>query len=385
MSNSKLDIKSHLNNNFRKLYDQTPTLYFSPGRVNLIGEHTDYNNGFVMPLAISMGTYVAISKRDDQVINIYNENLDENLSFNLNHIKVELSNTWQNYAIGLFNIIVNDYSKNVRGANFYIFSDLPFGAGLSSSASFTTALGYAYNDIYQLNLSKFGLAIIAQKVEHDYIGTKCGLMDQMACIFSQKNTATIIDLDNHEYKNIPFDLNEVCLLICDTNIKHSLAESAYNNRRKNCKAIAKFNSINSLRELDKELLAKTKNSFSIEDYNLALHVFTENQRVLDAAEAMRSTNWSELGKLMYQSHTSLKDNYKVSCDELDYLVELAKSYDQVYGARMTGGGFGGSTIHLIPVNILEYYKNYLEKNYYEKFNIKPTFYISKASQGAHKL
>ena len=374
-----------LHNEFRKLYNTEPQVYFSPGRVTLIGEHTDYNNGLVMPFAIDMGTYIAIAKREDELVWVYRENLDDKKSFALSEIQTEISNTWINYVKGVLHTIIKDYSKALTGADIYIYSDLPFGAGLSSSASLTTALGFAYNELYTLELSKFELSKITKLVEHNYIGTKCGLMDQMACIFSHKNMATMIDCDSYEHKNIDFDLDEVCLLICDTNIKHNLAETAYNHRRKTCEDIAKFNDINSLRELNNGILAKGANNFSLEDYKLALHIYTENKRVLDATNAMQSKDWTKLGELMYQSHNSLRDNYMVSCDELDYLIELASKYNKVYGARMTGGGFGGSTIHLIPTTILEDYKKHLEEKYFNKFQIKPLFYISKPCDGARKL
>ena len=378
-------IKDNLVSRFNKLYNTTPEMFFSPGRVNLIGEHTDYNNGFVMPFAINKGTFIAIAKRDDNIVNVYSENLDDSTSFKLAEIKQEISNTWQNYIKGTFNIIKEDFSPNIKGADIYIFSDLPFGAGLSSSASLNTAIAYAYNEIYRLDISKLNLAKIAQKVEHDYIGTKCGLMDQMACIFSQENSATMIDCDSDKHNNIPFELDELSVLIADTNIKHNLADSAYNKRRQVCENIAKFNNIKSLRELDDQKLEHTKANFSEEDYKLALHVFTENQRVSDATKAMQNKDWQSLGKLMYQSHNSLKNDYKVSSDELDYLVDLSRQFDGVYGARMTGGGFGGSTIHLLPSKMLKEYSNYLESNYYAKFNIRPNFYISKACQGTHNI
>lgn len=378
-------IRDNLSNRFTTLYNKIPKVFFSPGRVNLIGEHTDYNNGFVMPFAINKGTFISIATRDDSIVNVYSENLDDSTSFCINEIKQQLANTWQNYIKGTINIIKQDFSNDIKGADIYIFSDLPFGAGLSSSASLNTALAYAYNEIYQLNLSKLELAKIAQKVEHQYIGTKCGVMDQMACLFSQQNAATMIDCNNNHCDNIPFELDSLSVLICDTNIKHNLASSAYNKRRQVCENIALFHKIKSLRELDSQKLEYTKLNFSEEDYKLALHVFTENQRVIDATKAMAVKDWQQLGKLMYQSHNSLKNDYKVSCDELDYLVELSQNFAGIYGARMTGGGFGGSTIHLLPTKLLKEYTSYLEKNYFEKFNIKPSFYISKACQGTCKL
>lgn len=378
-------IKDNLVSRFNKLYNITPEMFFSPGRVNLIGEHTDYNNGFVMPFAINKGTFIAIAKRDDNIVNVYSENLDDSTSFDLAEIKQEISNTWQNYIKGTINIIKEKFSTNIKGADIYIFSDLPFGAGLSSSASLNTAIAYAYNETYELNISELDLAKIAQKVEHNYIGTKCGLMDQMACIFSQENSATMIDCDDDKHNNIPFELDELSVLIADTNIKHNLADSAYNKRRQVCENIAKFNNIKSLRELDNQKLEQTRANFSEEDYKLALHVFTENQRVVDATKAMQTKDWQSLGKLMYQSHNSLKNDYRVSSDELDYLVDLSRKFDGVYGARMTGGGFGGSTIHLLPSKMLKEYSNYLESNYYAKFNIRPNFYISKACQGTHQI
>ncbi|API87787.1 galactokinase [Francisella uliginis] len=378
-------IKDNLVSRFKKLYNTNPEMFFSPGRVNLIGEHTDYNNGFVMPFAINKGTFIAIAKRDDNIVNVYSENLDDSTSFDLVEIKQEISNTWQNYIKGTLNIIKEEFSANIKGADIYIFSDLPFGAGLSSSASLNTAIAFAYNETYELDISKLDLAKIAQKVEHNYIGTKCGLMDQMACIFSQENSATMIDCDNDKHNNIPFELDELSVLIADTNIKHNLADSAYNKRRQVCENIAKFNNIKSLREIDNQKLEQTKANFSEQDYKLALHVFTENQRVVDATKAMQTKDWQSLGKLMYQSHNSLKNDYRVSSDELDYLVDLSRKFDGVYGARMTGGGFGGSTIHLLPSKMLKEYSNYLESNYYAKFNIRPNFYISKACQGTHQI
>ncbi|AEB28493.1 galactokinase [Francisella hispaniensis] len=378
-------IKDNLTNRFNTLYNKNSQVFFSPGRVNLIGEHTDYNNGFVMPFAINKGTFISIASRDDNIVNVYSENLDDSASFNIDEIKQELSNLWQNYIKGTINTIKQDFCSDIKGADIYIFSDLPFGAGLSSSASLNTALAYAYNEIYQLKISKIDLAKIAQKVEHEYIGTKCGLMDQMACLFSQQNAATMIDCNDNHYDNIPFELDNLSVLICDTNIKHNLADSAYNKRRQVCENIARFHSIKSLRELDSQKLEDTKLNFSEEDYKSALHVFTENQRVIEATKAMVAKDWQKLGKLMYQSHNSLKNDYKVSCDELDYLVELSQNFAGIYGARMTGGGFGGSTIHLLPTKFLKDYTSYLEKNYFEKFNIKPSFYISKACQGTCKL
>ncbi len=378
-------IKDNLINRFVRLYDRDPKVFFSPGRVNLIGEHTDYNNGYVMPFAINKGTFISIATRSDNIVNVYSENLDDSTSFNINEIQQEISNTWQNYIKGVINIIKLDFYKDIKGADIYIFSDLPFGAGLSSSASLNTALAYAYNEIYELNISKLELAKIAQKVEHEYIGTKCGIMDQMACLFSKQNAATMIDCNDNHCDNIPFELDNLSVLICDTNIKHNLADSAYNKRRQVCEDIAKFNNIKSLRELNIEKLEHTKANFNEAEYKLALHVYTENQRVVDATSAMTTKDWSNLGKLMYQSHNSLKNDYKVSCNELDYLVELSQSFAGVYGARMTGGGFGGSTIHLLPTKLLKDYTKYLEKNYFEKFNIKPTFYISKACKGTHKI
>ncbi|WP_234393415.1 galactokinase [Francisella adeliensis] len=385
MDNTTNNIINNLHNDFRELYEKEPSIYYSPGRVNLIGEHTDYNCGFVMPFAINMGTYIAIAKRDDDLVRVYSKNLNEKKSFILEEVQEKIINSWDNYIKGVFNIIAKDYGKKIQGVDIYIYSDLPFGAGLSSSASLATALAFAYNNLLNLGLKDIELATAAQQVEHRYIGTNCGLLDQMACILSKEDMTTMIDCNTYEHKNIPLNLEELTLLIVDTNIKHNLAESAYNDRRKTCENIARFNNIKSLRELNIENLTVTKESFSKDDYSLAKHIYTENQRVLDAAKAMKDKNWKKLGELMYQSHYSLKDDYKVSCNELDYLVVLSESFDGVHGARMTGGGFGGSTIHLVPKKVVEEYKAYLEKNYYDRFKIKPLFYMSKACNGTHKI
>ena len=375
--------KEQLITSFQKHFKTTPEIYFSPGRVNIIGEHTDYNNGYVMPIAINMGTFVAIAKRNNTNVNVYSKNLEDSVSFKLEDIQIKIENSWQNYIKGTLKAIEQKIDSNLQGADIYIYSNLPFGAGLSSSASLTTAICYAYNDLYSLNLSKLDIAKISQAVEHNFIGTKCGIMDQMACVYSIENNATLIDCNDYSIKNISFEIDDKCLLICDTNIKHNLADSAYNKRREVCENIARFNKIKTLRKL--KTLKNTKENFSTDDYNKAKHVFTENQRVLDSAKAMQNKNWQKLGELMYQSHFSLKDNYEVSSDELDYLVELAQKFDGVYGARMTGGGFGGCTIHLLDESKFEKYKVYLKNKYQSKFGIEPFFYISKASKGSHKV
>lgn len=376
------DLRNHYQSIFNR---QDYQCFYAPGRVNLIGEHTDYNNGFVMPLAINMGTTVAIAPRDDTKISVYSKNLDQLDTFDLHHFSNSEHSQWCRYIGGMLSLIqqsTNDITK-VKGADIYISSNLPIGAGLSSSASLTVALGYAYATLYQLEISKTDIAKLAQQVEHQYIGTLCGIMDQMICASAREHHALLIDCQSLNAEHIPFNLTDVSLMICDSNVKHNLAESAYNKRRESCEKVAKIFNIASLRDLTVEQLMASKDLLDIESLQCAKHVVNENHRVLQAANAMKNADWLTLGKLMYASHNSLQYDYKVSCDELDYLVELSISYSGVYGARMTGGGFGGCTIHLVQDHVIDDYQKYLKSAYYKRFNKAPTFYISRAYQGAH--
>lgn len=376
------DLHSHYQSIFNR---QDYQCFYAPGRVNLIGEHTDYNNGFVMPLAINMGTTVAIAPRDDTKINVYSKNLDQLDRFDLHHFSNSEHSQWCRYIGGMLSLIQQSTKEitKIKGADIYISSNLPIGAGLSSSASLTVVLGYAYATLYQLKLSKTDIAKLAQQVEHQYIGTLCGIMDQMVCASAREHHALLIDCQSLNAEHIPFNLTDVSLMICDSNVKHNLAESAYNKRRESCEKVAKIFNINSLRELTIEQLMTSKDLLDIESLQCAKHVVNENHRVLQAANAMKNADWLTLGKLMYASHNSLQYDYQVSCDELDYLVELSIAYSGVYGARMTGGGFGGCTIHLVQDHVIDDYQQYLKSAYYKRFNKAPNFCISRAFQGVH--
>ncbi|WP_162896652.1 galactokinase [Cysteiniphilum halobium] len=378
------DLHDHYQSIFNR---QDYQCFYAPGRVNLIGEHTDYNDGFVMPLAINMGTTVAIAPRNDTKVSVYSKNMDQLDRFDLNNFSASEHLQWCRYVGGMLSLIQQSAKEIIKtkGADIYISSNLPIGAGLSSSASLTVALGYAYTTLYQLKFDKIDIAKLAQQVEHQYIGTLCGIMDQMVCASAYENHALLIDCQSLKTEHIPFNLTDVSLLICDSNVKHNLAESAYNKRRQACEKVATTFNIKSLRALTIEQLMASRDLLDIESFQCAKHIINENHRVLQAANAMKNNDWLTLGKLMYASHNALQHEYKVSCDELDYLIELSIEYPGVYGARMTGGGFGGCTIHLVQNHVIDHYQHHLKTAYYNRFKKSPTFYISRAYQGVHLL
>ena len=369
---------------FTKMYHSEPQVYYAPGRVNIIGEHTDYNHGYVMPMAINMGTTVAIAKSQGDNITVYSNNLSESYAFKLGSSVNKSAPSWTNYVYGLTTLFLEN-NANLSGMNIFINSNLPMGAGLSSSASLSIALGHAILDIHGLPVNLPELTKISQKVEHQFIGTQCGIMDQTICAMAKQGHAMQLDCQSLEIKYIPFESDDVSLLICDTGVKHQLCSSEYNIRKQECDAICKHFNIDSLRHLDLNSLNSQKNYIPINLYNRALHIITENQRVLDISSAMTLKDWSKFGDLMYESHHSLRDHYDVSCTELDLLIEEAKEIVGIYGARMTGGGFGGCAIFLIQQSQHVAIKSKLTKAYEINCHKNLVCYMSKPCFGAQRI
>jgi galactokinase len=378
-----------LKQKFAEIYGAEPRIFRAPGRVNLIGEHTDYNGGFVLPMAIDRETAIAVSAREDRKIRAFTFNLEETGEFDLDEEKDRKKGFWLNYVEGVARIIERTGAK-LSGADMLIYSDVPTGAGLSSSAALETAVGLALSEISASKIDRVTLARIGQQAEHEFVGAKVGIMDQFVSANAKRNHALLLDCRSLEFENVPLDTKEVAVVICDTNIKHNLATSGYNARREECEqaveTLKKFlPEIEQLRDVSREEFDKYAENLPEIIRRRARHVITENERTLEAAVALKKNELEEFGQLMWQSHESLKNDFEVSCRELDLLVEIAKDTEGVLGGRMTGGGFGGSTVNLVKRENLDEFKEKIEFEYQRQIEIKPTILISEASDGASEI
>ncbi|MEG8947313.1 galactokinase [Rosettibacter firmus] len=371
---------------FKELFNETPLLLRSPGRINLIGEHTDYNMGFVLPGAIDRAIYFAITPRNDKLCKIYAYDLNDNYEFSVNEIQ-HSEKGWPNYLIGIVDQL-NQLGYNINGFNLVFGGDIPIGAGLSSSAALEAGLAYALNSIYDLKISKLDLVKLSQKSENEFVGVKCGIMDQYINIFGEQNKLLKIDCRTLEYEYEPFEFNNIAIVLFNTGVSHSLASSEYNLRRKECKVGVEivrkdFPEINSLRDVSLEILNEYKNKMTNKIFNRCKYVIEENDRLLKACDALKKKDLTTLGNLLYQTHEGLSKDYEVSCEELDYLVDLTKEHSSIYGARMMGGGFGGCTINLIEKDAVDYVCNLFSKKYKEKFGIELKYYVTSISNGTN--
>lgn len=334
---------------FTELYKSEPIIARAPGRVNLIGEHTDYNDGFVLPAAVDKEIVFALQKNGSDKVRVYSLDMQENEEFCLSELKKKKG--WINYIVGVFAEIAAKGLK-AEGTDIVFAGDVPLGAGMSSSAALECALTTGLNYMYGGNFDKLELALVAQKAEHNYAGVKCGLMDQYASMFGKTDSVIKLDCRSQKHEYFHFNFSEFNLVLCDTNVKHSLASSEYNMRRAQCeKGISEiqkqFPSVKNLRDLTLEMVAQFKTKLDPVIYNRCSYVVEENLRVEKACQSLLKNDFKAFGELMYQSHDGLKDKYEVSCKELDFLTECTKNNNDVLGARMMGGGFGGCTINLV--------------------------------------
>lgn len=381
--------KESISASFRDKYKQDATVTVkSPGRINIIGEHTDYNNGFVLPAAIDKYIYVALSERDDQELHLYSVDYNQ-------YYKTDLSTSendapeWAKYIIGVAQLI-NNRTHKVRGFNLYLEGDVPLGAGLSSSAALSCATGFGINELFDCELSRIEIAQIGQQTEHEYIGLKCGIMDQFASVLGKDNHAIKLDCKSLTYEYVPLDWAEYEIILLNTNVKHNLASTAYNDRRNSCEQGVKwvkeqFPSIESLRDVTLEQLDTIVLPKDDDIYTKCRFIVQENQRLYDAVEAFKNNDMIQLGKLLYQAHWALSKEYEVSCPELDFLVSNTEKIDSVVGARMMGGGFGGCTINLIKKGHTEDFINTISPAYKENFNLELTPIKVKISNGTSML
>ena len=367
-------------------------LFFSPGRINLIGEHTDYNGGNVFPCAISLGTYAAYGARDDDQIQMYSENLPDTgiITFSLNDLDYKKEDDWTNYPKGMINYIAKAGYKLDHGFNLYIHGNLPDGAGLSSSASIELLMGTILKNVFNLDIEQLDLVKLGQKVENNFIGVNSGIMDQFAVGMGKKNQAILLDTNTMEYHYAPVELGNNVIVIMNTNKHRALADSKYNERRSQCEqALAllqtKLN-IKSLGELSIDDF--DRNSYLINDDILirrARHAVFENQRTLKAIKYLKENNLVEFGKLVNASHISLHYDYEVTGVELDTLVEAAWQQSGVLGARMVGAGFGGCAIAIVDKDQVDDFQENVGKIYQDKIGYAADFYIAEISDGPKEI
>ena len=369
---------------FKAKFQTEPILIFSPGRINIIGEHTDYNDGFVFPAAVNKGIVAALQKSDSNTSKVFAVDKQEMVAFSLDKLKPMAQGSWQNYILGVIAEIQNR-SKIVGNFNMAFGGDIPGGAGMSSSAALENSVVYGLNELFNLGLSKHDMILISQKAEHNYVGVKCGIMDQYASMFGIENHALLLDCRTVEATPFEINFKDHELILINTNVKHSLSDSAYNDRRSVCESISEMLKIKALRDATEFDLQAIKNKITPENYQKALFVIQENDRAVRASKAMKADDLETLGKLIYASHDGLQNQYKVSCEELDFLVEQAKANKHVLGARMMGGGFGGCTINLVAKNESDAFKATVSKAYKEKFNKNCSIYAVELSNGTHVI
>jgi len=379
---------------FQELFNEKPLLVRSPGRVNLIGEHTDYNEGFVLPAAIDKAIYFAISPRNDKHCSLFALDMNESFEFAARLVFDESKRVsslrfterhWPNYLMGVVDQILK-MGYNLKGFNCVFGGDIPIGAGMSSSAAIEAGLAFGLNHIFNLGLDKISLVKLAQKAENEFVGVNCGIMDQYINIFGKSGNVLRIDCRSLEYNYFPFDYKDISIVLFDTGVSHSLASSEYNQRRKECtlgvEQIKKDHSqIKSLRDVTFEMLNAYKNKFDSKIFRRCKYVVEENDRMMKACESLNKKDLKSFGKLMYQTHQGLSKDYEVSCKELDYLVELTTDNPGVYGSRMMGGGFGGCTINLIENKVVDETKKIISEKYKQKFNIDLKTYITSIGNG----
>ena len=373
---------------FTRLYGGAPLLVRAPGRVNLIGEHTDYNEGFVFPVAIGFQTRIAIVNRADRLLVVTSENYAERVEYDLDTLPKVPRGHWSDYVVGVVQLLQTRIGS-VPGANLLLNGDVPQGAGLSSSASLEVAVCKAFLEVSGRQLDPVIVAQLCQQAENDFIGARCGIMDQFISVNGKKDHALRLDCRTLEYRLLPIP-PDTRLVICNTMVRHNHADGEYNERRAECETAARFFAervpgVKTLRDVTMEDYEKWGGELPELIRKRCHHILSENVRVLQAAEALQAHNLQLFGRLMASSHASLRDDFEVSCKELDLMVQLAERKEGVYGARMTGGGFGGCVITLVQENHVEQFKQSVREEYKRETGRDPEIYVSSAADGASRL
>ena len=372
---------------FKSLFGNDYMVYTSPGRVNLIGEHTDYNGGFVFPGAIDKGIYAAINPNGTDKVRAYSVDYEGQVEFGMNEEDAP-QESWARYIFG----VCREMKKRgfePKGFDTVFVGDVPLGAGMSSSAALESTFANALNDIFNLNIDRFELAKIGQSTEHNYCGVKCGIMDQFASVFGKKGHLMRLNCATMEFEYFPFNPEGYKVVLLDTVVKHELASSAYNKRRESCESAcahikARHPEVNYLSDATMAMLDEVKSEISEEDYMRAVYVIGEKQRVLDVCAALEKGDYDTVGDRMFGTHYGMSKEYEVSCEELDFLNDVAKQCG-VTGSRVMGGGFGGCTINLVKEDLYDNFIATAKKEYLAKYNREPKVYDVVISDGARRI
>ena len=381
----------YVRSRFIKHFDgKTGNIYAAPGRINLIGEHTDYNGGFVFPGAVDCGILAEVRPNGTETVMCYSIDLKDRVEFKVNDEKGP-SATWARFIFGMVKEM-QARGVDVKGFNTAFAGDVPLGAGMSSSAALESCFAYALNDLFGDNkVSKWEMVLAGQATEHKYIGCNCGIMDQFASVFGQEGKLMRLDCNSRDFEYFPFDPQGYKLLLVNSCVKHELAGSPYNDRRNSCENVVKAvnekdpsRNAKTLRDCTWEDLEAVKEAVSAEDIQRATFVLGEKDRVLGVCEALNKGDYEEVGKLMYATHTGLSKDYEVSCEELDFLNDVAKECG-VTGSRIMGGGFGGCTINLVKDSLIDSFVATVKKKYFEKFNIMPKIHNVNIGNGARRI
>lgn len=366
--------------------------YFAPGRVNLIGEHTDYNGGHVFPCALTLGTYGIARKREDNKLRFYSVNFERLgvIESSLEDLKPYKAAEWTNYPKGVMWAFEERGYKLPNGLDILLYGNIPNGSGLSSSASLEVLTGVILKDMFEFDVSMTDIALIGQFSENNFNGCNCGIMDQFASAMGKKDNAIFLDTNTLQYEYAPVVLEDAKIVIINSKVKHSLVDSAYNDRRNECetalKELQEVVAVQTLGDLTEEAFEKHKDAIKSEiRQKRARHAVYENQRTIRAVEALKENRIEEFGKLMNESHRSLRDDYEVSCKEIDILVDLAWETEGVIGSRITGGGFGGCTVSIVKNDAVDHFVDEIGKIYEEKVGHKAEFYVVDIGDGAKTL
>lgn len=375
-------MKTIIHNEFTERFGQESVFYASAGRINLIGEHTDYNGGYVFPGAIDKVIMAEIAPNDTDKVRVYSIDIDEYVEFGLNEEDAP-TQSWARYIFGVCREILKR-GGSVKGFDAVFAGNVPLGAGLSSSAALESCFAFALNDMFNDNsIDKFELARIGQSTEHNYCGVNCGIMDQFASVMGQKGKLMRLDCRSMEFEYFPFNPEGYELVLLDSAVKHELADSPYNKRRASCERVAKRLGLETLRDATMTMLKAIRTDITAEDYFRAKFVIEEKDRVLAVCDALNAGDYETVGQKMYETHHGLSDDYEVSCEELDFLNDIAKECG-VTGSRIMGGGFGGCTINLVKKDLLDKFVETAKVRFNEKYGHEPKVYPVVISDGAHK-
>ncbi|MGB9596152.1 MAG: galactokinase [Candidatus Poribacteria bacterium] len=384
MTNNRIE---RLIDSFKAKFDGIPDVIVrAPGRVNLIGEHTDYNDGFVLPIAIDRDIMIASRRREDKIIRLYSLDYDQSVEFGLDDIKYDDDKKWSNYPRGVAHFL-QESEYAISGLDAVITGNIPIGAGLSSSAAMEVATAFTFEKICDLNIDPVQMALLCQKAENKFVGVNCGIMDQFISRLGKKDHALLLDCRSLEFELVPINLENIKIVVCDTGKKRGLVDSEYNSRRAECergvKILEKFlPGITALRDIEIEDLKKYSSHIPEITEKRCLYVVKENIRVLESASAIKEDDLLKFGELMNESHIGLRDEYEVSCPELDAMVEIAWSIDGVIGSRMTGAGFGGCTVSIVIEDCVQELINKVHKEYPKRTGLQPEIYVCTAEDGA---